>query len=79
MQASKELLDQLHNLVGQSLADEIKRYGEDGDLCGEPLPAALIGQAIKFLKDNGIEALPTQNNGLGNLVDSLPDLDDEVA
>lgn len=79
MQASKELLDSLHNLVGRSLADEIKRYGEGGDLAGEPLPAALIGQAIKFLKDNGIEALPTENNGLGDLVDQMPELDDEVA
>ena len=64
--------------IGQFLADEIQRYGEEGRLCGEPHPAAPIGQAIKFV-NNGIEALRTPNNGLGDLSDGLPDLNDELA
>lgn len=56
--ATDDLLDMLHGTVAQSLLDEIKAYknGEkkDGDKI-IPLPASLVAQAIKFLKDNGVD------------------------
>ena len=32
---------------------------------------------VKFLKDNGIEALATENNSLGNLVKEMPEFSEE--
>jgi hypothetical protein len=64
MTASKELLDQLHNVVGTKLLERI----ESGEAT-----ASDFAQAIKFLKDNGIEAIPTSNNALGALEGSLKD------
>jgi hypothetical protein len=49
--ASKDMLDELHNAVGVGLLALVKS--------GEAT-AAEYGQAIKFLKDNGIE---TGDNG----------------
>jgi hypothetical protein len=74
--ASNTLLEQLHKAVGQGLAQEIAKYTQaDGEYHGTPLPPALIGQAIKFLKDNGIEALPTADNGMEDLVNEIPQFD----
>tara|TARA_B100001939_G_scaffold342295_1_gene353228 strand:- start:6524 stop:6808 length:285 start_codon:yes stop_codon:yes gene_type:complete len=57
--ATDDLLDALHGTVACTLLDEIKRYrnGEVLDDKGnpQPIPASLIAQAIKFLKDNGID------------------------
>lgn len=62
MKASKDLLEQLHNAVGEGLLEKI--------LSGEAA-ASDYAQAIKFLKDNGIEALVTEENPLGGLQKSL--------
>jgi hypothetical protein len=63
MTASQELLETLHTAVATDLLDKIR---------GGDATAAELSAAIKFLKDNGIEALPTEGSALGNLVDSLP-------
>lgn len=63
MTASNELLKNLHNAVAVDLLEKV----ESG-----AATAAELSAAIKFLKDNGIEALPTEGSALGNLVDSLP-------
>lgn len=63
MTAPKELLENLHRAVAEDLLDKIKS--------GEAT-AAEISAAIKFLKDNGIEAIPASGSPLGDLVDSLP-------
>lgn len=63
MTASNELLQSLHNAVAVDLLEKINS--------GEAT-AAELSAAIKFLKDNGIEALPVSGTALGNLVDSLP-------
>lgn len=63
MTAPKELLENLHRAVAEDLLDKIKS--------GEAT-AAEISAAIKFLKDNGIEAIPSAGSPLGDLVDSLP-------
>lgn len=63
MTAPKELLESLHQAVAEDLLGKIKS-GEAS--------AAEISAAIKFLKDNGIEAIPAAGSPLGDLVDSLP-------
>jgi len=62
MAASVELLDLLHQAVGEQLLAKIQS--------GEAT-ASDFAQAIKFLKDNGIEAIPTGNNALGALQGTL--------
>lgn len=68
MAASEELLGLLHEAVATDL---LKRVTS-----GEATPQELA-QAIKLLKDNGIEALPTENNKLGKLAQSLPEFSTE--
>lgn len=63
MTASSDLLKSLHTAVAEDLLEKVQS--------GEAT-AAELSAAIKFLKDNGIEALPTEGSTLGNLVDSLP-------
>ena len=41
---------------------------------GEPT-ASILNVARQFLKDNGIDGVPTAGNPLDNLVHSLPDFD----
>ena len=62
MTASKVLLDELHNAVGTLLLARIQS--------GEAT-AAEFGQAIKFLKDNGIEAIDNGSNRLDELNKSI--------
>jgi hypothetical protein len=66
MAATEELLGRLHDAVASSLLEKV--------LSGEATPAEL-STAVKLLKDNGIEAIPTENNKLGRLAKSLPDFD----
>lgn len=64
MKASSDLLERLHEAVGSHLLDRV--------LSGEAT-ASEVAQAVKFLKDNGIEAVPTEDNALGGLQTSLKD------
>lgn len=61
--ATDEALRGLHGLVASELARKI-RSGE--------ATAADFSAAIKFLKDNHIEAVPAPGSPLKGLVDSLP-------
>jgi len=63
MKARKELLEELHGTVAVELLNRIRN--------GEARPADMAN-AIKFLKDNGIEGLPVAGSPLGNLVNSMP-------
>ena len=82
--ATKDLMDQLHLLTAQSLADIIqngipvfsKETGEE--IAREPAPASYIAAAIKFLKDNDITADPGADrfNPLEDALKDLPTLDD---
>ncbi len=63
MKAQKDILETLHGAVAKELLDRIRS--------GEARPADMAN-AIKFLKDNGIEGLPIEGSPLGNLVDSMP-------
>ena len=63
MKARKEVLEELHGTVAVELLNRIRN--------GEARPADMAN-AIKFLKDNGIEGLPVEGAPLGNLVNSMP-------
>ena len=63
MKAAKEILEELHGTVAVELLNRIRN--------GEARPADMAN-AIKFLKDNGIEGLPVEGSPLGNLVNSMP-------
>jgi len=65
-----DILLVLHSAVAQTLLEKIKS--------GEAKSADL-GVAVRFLKDNGIEAAPVNDNPLARLLDSLPfDEEDEL-
>jgi len=66
MAAKEETLGLLHEAVALDLLAKVQS--------GEAT-AAELNAAIKFLKDNDIEALKTATNTLGALVKSLPDFD----
>lgn len=65
--ATEELLASLHNAVAQDLLKKV----QSGEATAQELSAA-----IKFLKDNGIEAVREPGNALDDLVKSLPEFDD---
>lgn len=63
--ASNDTLNELHGAVAQHLLDRV--------YSGEAT-AAEVGQAVKMLKDNGIEAIPKPHNPLGQLSTSMSNL-----
>jgi len=64
MDISLELtLSTLHTAVAQELLDRVRS--------GDAKPAD-ISNAIKFLKDNNIDAMPVQGSPLDGLMGSLP-------
>lgn len=67
--ASEALLSTLHDAVAQELLGRVRS--------GEASPAELSA-AIKFLKDNGIEAIPSMDNNIGKLMASLPDFEEDA-
>jgi hypothetical protein len=66
---SNEMLQLLHTAVAEELLERIKS--------GDAKPADMAN-AIKFLKDNGIDALPTEGSPLGNLLEALPFSKDDI-
>ena len=66
--ASEDLLATLHDAVANDLLARV-RSGE--------ATSAELSAAIKFLKDNGIEAVPSMDNSLGKLMASLPTVEDD--
>jgi CHAD domain-containing protein len=68
MPAKEELLGDLHDAVARDLLRKV----QSGEASAQELNAA-----IKFLKDNNIEALRAENSPLDNLAKSLPDFDTE--
>ena len=67
--ASFDLLEALHHAVATELLTKVQS--------GEAT-AAEISAAIKFLKDNGVEALPTGDNQVGRLFEALPFDDTDI-
>lgn len=63
MTAPAQILAELHKAVAADLLTKVQS--------GEAKAADLMA-AIRFLKDNNIDALPSENSQLKALVDSLP-------
>ena len=61
--APQETLENLHSQVARELSYRIS---------GGDASSADMSNAIKFLKDNGIEGLAVQDSPLGNLINVLP-------
>ena len=68
MTATTDILATLHNAVAEDLLSKV---------LGGEATAQELNAAIKFLKDNGIEALPVENSPLAELASSLPSFTDE--
>lgn len=64
----KELQEQIHKALAESLLQKIKS--------GEATPAEL-GVARQYLKDNGVTAVPADGTPLRNLTEILPFEDDD--
>lgn len=67
--ASEEAADALHALTFQIVQEEIEGYRERG----EPVPPALLAQAIKLLKDNDISSPVRAQKTKDTLAPHLPD------
>jgi hypothetical protein len=74
----------LHALVAESLIQQITAWkagclvemdGEGGYV--RVFPPALLAQAIKFLKDNGIDQPARQGNKVDTLKKAMPDFSDD--
>lgn len=66
MAASKDALETLHSAIATKLTDAIEQM--DTDTKGL---AAILNVARQFVKDNGIEALPTPGSAMGSLAKKL--------
>jgi hypothetical protein len=84
-----DAFNELHGIVADALIEQIKAWKEDrlvdyklvkdGDEVTtyvKVLPPALIAQAIKFLKDNGIDTPAQTGSKVDTLKDSMPDFGD---
>ena len=69
METNEDLLALLHTALCKELLKRVK----SGDAKANDL-----GVAVRFLKDNGIEAVPTGDNPLSQLLESLP-FDEDAA
>ena len=65
---SQKLLEDLHEATAIELLERVRS--------GSAKPADL-GVAVKFLKDNGVEAIPVDGSTLNKLMEELPFNNDE--
>ena len=66
MDRNLKLLKTIHNELAKHILDLIKSgEAKAGDL----------NVARQFLKDNGIECIPVENNPMEDLMNNLPDLE----
>lgn len=70
--ATDEALDLLHAATIAAITEEIAGYKARR----EPVPPALLGQAIKVLKDNGIDSPARAQKVKDHLEGTLPSFED---
>lgn len=70
--ASEDLFDDLHRLTIEAIRDEIKAYRDKG----EPIPPALLAQAIKVMKDNGVDSPARAKVVADTLAAQMPNFDE---
>lgn len=81
--ATDDLMDSLHRLTAETLADIIKNGVEttnkDGEVIRVTAPAAYLAAAIKFLKDNDItaDAGSDRFDPLKGTISNVPVFDDD--
>ena len=66
----KAKLNKTLELLHENLAVELLNKVKSGEAT-----ASEMNVARQFLKDNGIECIPTENNKMDDLMKNLPDLD----
>lgn len=66
--ATEDVLGSLHEAVAKTLLEKVQS--------GEATPAEL-NAAIRFLKDNSIEAIMSEGSSLDKLYKSLPTFDED--
>ncbi len=79
IRASNNHMDALHGLLAKTMFEEIAAYvngdrkgvDKEGNTFKLPMPPALLAQAIKFLKDNGVDAPGRDNKGVDRLANLL--------
>lgn len=69
--ATDAVFDELHLLTAETIMAEIKRCRD----AKEPVPPALLAQASKFLKDNGIDSPARAAKVRDVLAGDMPDFD----
>lgn len=73
----------LHALVAESLIEQIQAWKagrlvvQEGEEYVKVFPPALLAQAIKFLKDNGIDQPARSGNKVDTLKKAMPDFSDD--
>jgi len=70
--SNSKRLDQIMSELHEELANQLLETVMAGDTT-----ASILNVARQFLKDNGIDGVPTQGNPLDNLIHALPDFDED--
>jgi len=65
-------LDQIMADLHEELATQLLGQVQTGEAT-----ASIFNVARQFLKDNGIDGVPTQGNPLDSLIHALPDFDED--
>ena len=63
MSKTDKILDDLHSELAATLLDKVR---------SGTAKASDLNVARQFLRDNGIDAVPTEDNPLGKLIEELP-------
>jgi hypothetical protein len=71
--ADESLFDELHKLAVETLMAEIRAYKD----AKEAVPPALLAQAIKLLKDNGVDSPARAKQVKDTLAAEMPDFGPE--
>jgi hypothetical protein len=80
---TSDQFDQLHSLLIESLVIQLNAWkegrlvdlGKEGEYV-KVCPPALLAQAIKLLKDNGVDQPAQKGNRVDTLKGAMPDFDD---
>ena len=67
MDKNLKVLKSLYYELAKELLDRVR--------CGDAKAGDLKNVARQFLKDNGIECIPVENNPMTELMNNLPDLE----
>lgn len=70
--SKNQKLDDILSDLHAELATQLLEQVQAGDTT-----ASILNVARQFLKDNGIDGIPTQGNPLENLIHALPDFDED--